>query len=239
MFRKGRTTTNSEFCKNTPIRVLMQDVLVTSSYTSNNHSNNRSSCASGSGSLLDAFAESLYDALNEYECEMVESRLNDRVISTNGTTVNESVSGIDGGGGGGGGSNDDILSSSSQNGLDQQQQQEYLQQQQQQHSIYGSIPIKTRGGSIYSSLEYCMFALGLMGTTTNTNSSQASLSLTGSNALYPKQAIMPAVILITDGVATGAGTSEMIAKDFCRMLARDFVAFTVIQVGSRNGFYPG
>lgn len=92
-------------------------------------------------------------------------------------------------------------------------------------SIQDSIPIKTRGGSIYNSLEHALFALGLL-----------------------SRQLLPCIILITDGVATESGfvfnllsssrTSLNAEKEWCRLMSRQYVMFSIILVGSRNGFYP-
>jgi hypothetical protein len=91
-------------------------------------------------------------------------------------------------------------------------------------SIQGSLPIKTRGGSIYNSLENAFFALGLL-----------------------SRQMLPCIVLITDGVATESGylnffnsraSLNNLEKEWCRMMSRQYVLFSVILVGSRNGFYP-
>jgi hypothetical protein len=91
-------------------------------------------------------------------------------------------------------------------------------------SIQGSLPIKTRGGSIYNSLENAFFALGLL-----------------------SRQMLPCIVLITDGVATESGyliflTSRSslnnLEKEWCRMMSRQYVMFSVILVGSRNVFFP-
>ena len=61
-------------------------------------------------------------------------------------------------------------------------------------------------------MEYALFALGLSSRVSN-----------------------DAIILITDGVSSEKNEPCSV---LCRIIARDNIAFTVIQVGSRNGFDP-
>ncbi|KAJ1565752.1 KICSTOR complex protein szt2 [Nowakowskiella sp. JEL0078] len=70
-------------------------------------------------------------------------------------------------------------------------------------------------GCLYDSLEYGLFQLDLL----QKDKSQA-------------------LIMITDGVSTGSGLPEAKYRDFCRRIAKKYTAFTVVQVGSSDGFSP-
>lgn len=108
-------------------------------------------------SLLGKFTTILYDALNAYEYEIVASRQRDKYY---------------------GGTFDPAPL---------QPSQETSSAMGSNQSIQESMPIKTRGGSIYDSLENAFFALELM-----------------------NKQLLPCIILITDGVATeyGYGSSD-------------------------------
>ena len=144
MFRKYQATPSSEFCRSFPIRVLLHDVLI-------------------KPKTIESFAEKLYQSLNNFEREIVESRQKDEIYFLAGKEVPPTL--------------DDP----------HQFPKSGLGTRDQATTIQDSIPIKTRGGSIYNSLENGMFALGLL-----------------------SKEFLPSVILITDGVATGF----LFIKDF-------------------------
>ncbi|KAJ3222893.1 hypothetical protein HK099_001778 [Clydaea vesicula] len=149
IFRKYQKSSTSEFCRSFPIKVLIHDLKV-------------------SPSLVESFAETLYDTLNAFEVELVKCRQKDFEENDNALVQVNNSSVI---------SNENSPIKS---------------------NIQDSIPIKTRGGCIYDSLENAMFALGLF--------SNHSL---------------PAVVLITDGVSyyPGVNYGHVSDNEFVRFLA--------------------
>ena len=101
--------------------------------------------------LIQVFAERLYDALNDYENDLVRNRQKDGInLTSPGTKMADELS-------------------------------KNVHPDTQPLSV-GDAPIKTRGGNIYSSLEYAMFSLGLMA-----------------------KDFLPAVVLLTDGITLFIG----------------------------------
>ncbi|KAJ3091169.1 hypothetical protein HK102_001446 [Quaeritorhiza haematococci] len=162
------------------------------------------------------FAEKLYDALNAYELELVAARRADRLRAVERAAAQaEAMRRRRKEGGpmftvGGGADNGDQVDD------DESEAAPSASAASSASHAAEATATATKGGNIYNSLEHALFSLSLL----------------------PRDC-SPAIVLITDGTATGSSSaSEMIARDFCRILARDYVAFTVIQVGSPRGFKP-